>query len=104
MTFVVILISTFFASWFAVNGDIIFHTDIARDFLLMEDVVKNKPITLIGPRSGGIPGVFHGPLWTYLNLPSFIIGGGNPAIVSWFWVILYLINLLIVYKIGMPYF
>lgn len=93
-------LSTFLASWFALHGDIVFHTDIARDFLLMEDVVYNKPITLIGPRSGGIPGVFHGPLWTYLNLPAFLIGGGNPAVVGWFWVILYLINLWIVYKIG----
>lgn len=95
-----ILISTIFASWFAINGDIVFHTDIARDFLLMEDVVSNKPITLIGPRSGGIPGVFHGPLWTYLNIPAFVLGNGNPAVIGWFWVILFVVNVFIVYKVG----
>jgi len=100
----IILISLFFASWFAIHGDIVFHTDIARDFLLMEDVVRNKPITLIGPRSGGIPGVFHGPLWTYLNVPAFILGNGNPAIVGWFWVLLFTINILIVYKVGSKIF
>jgi hypothetical protein len=97
---IIIAISTFFASWFAIHGDIVFHTDIARDFLLMEDVVRVKPLTLIGPRSGGIPGVFHGPLWTYLNVPAFIIGNGNPAVVGWFWVLLYLAGIYIVYKVG----
>ena len=96
----IIIISTFFASWFAIHGDIVFHTDIARDFLLMEDVVRVKPLTLIGPRSGGIPGVFHGPLWTYINVPAFIIGNGNPAVVGWFWVLLYLAGVYIVYKAG----
>lgn len=96
----IILISLVFASWFAIHGDIVFHTDIARDFLLMEDVVRNKPITLIGPRSGGIPGVFHGPAWTYLNIPAFILGNGNPAVVGWFWVLLFAVNVFIVYKVG----
>lgn len=98
---IIISISFIFASWFAIHGDIVFHTDIARDFLLMEDVVRNKPITLIGPRSGGIPGVFHGPLWTYINIPAFIIGNGSPAVVGWFWVLLFAINVFIVYKVGL---
>lgn len=97
---IVICTSLVFASWFALHGDIVFHTDIARDFLLMEDVVRNKPFTLIGPRSGGIPGVFHGPLWTYLNIPAFIIGNGSPAVVGWFWVLLFAANIFIIYKVG----
>ncbi len=100
----VIIVSTFFASWFAIHGDIVFHTDIARDFLLMEDVVRNKPLTLIGPRSGGIPGVFHGPTWTYFNVPAFIIGNGSPAVVGWFWVLLYLAGAYISYYVGSKMF
>lgn len=100
LLFVVVAIGVYFACLFAFHGDIVFHTDIARDFLLMEDVVKNKPIILIGPRSGGIPGVFHGPLWTYLNLPAYLIGGGSPAVVGWFWVILYLLSLVVIFKVA----
>jgi len=100
----IIIVSTFFASWFAIHGDIVFHTDIARDFLLMEDVVRNKPLTLLGPRSGGIPGVFHGPLWTYLNVPAFIIGNGSPAVVGWFWVLLYAAGVYIAFKVGSKMF
>ena len=70
------------------HGDVGFNTDLARDFLLLEDVVKNHSMPLIGPRSGGIPGVFHGPLWLYLNLPAFVLGKGDPVIVGWFWVFL----------------
>lgn len=68
--------------------DISFHTDIARDFLLIEDIVVNKPITFIGPRAGGISGVFHGPLWLYLQVPAFLIGNGNPVVVGYFWILL----------------
>ncbi len=93
-----------FASRLLLSGNIVFHTDIARDMLLIEDIVKNKPITLLGPRAGGIPGVFHGPLWLYLNLPAFLIGGGNPTIIGWFWLLLYVINIYIIYLIGKKIF
>lgn len=78
----------FLGSWHVLHNDIVFHTDIARDFLVMQEMVATKKPTLIGPRAGGIPGMFHGPLWFYLNLPAFIIGGGNPVFVGWFWVFL----------------
>ena len=51
------------------KADVRFHTDIARDFLVMADIVETNKPTLIGPKSGGISGVFHGPAWYYLNLP-----------------------------------
>lgn len=88
-----ILIGIGYTSYPILKGNVVFNTDIARDFLLIEDVVTNKPLTLIGPRSGGIPGVFHGPLWLYLNVPAFLIGNGNPVTVGLFWISLYLVLL-----------
>lgn len=79
------------------KGDIVFHTDIARDFLVMEEIIEDKKLTLIGPKSGGISGVFHGPAWYYLNLPVFYLSGGNPAVIGVFWLILYLFGLAIYY-------
>jgi hypothetical protein len=58
--FVLILINVFLSAWYVINGDIVFHTDIARDFLVLQDIVETHKPTLIGPRSGGISGVFHG--------------------------------------------
>jgi len=100
IVFILIIINILFASRWAIDGNLFFHTDIARDFLLIEDIVSNKHVTLIGPRSGAIPGVFHGPLWLYLNVPAYILGNGNPAFVAWFWVSLYIFSLYLIYYVG----
>jgi hypothetical protein len=81
------------------SGDLLFHTDIARDFLLIQDIVVNHKLTLIGPRAGGIPGVFFGPLWLYLNIPAFFIGHGNPIVIGIFWLILMVVSLLITFYV-----
>ncbi len=95
-----IVLFVLLSSWQMVKGSIIFHTDIARDFLLMEDMLVSGKPTLIGPRSGGIPGVFHGPLWLFVNLPIFIISGGNPVATGWFWVFLFLVSLIVTFWVG----
>ena len=99
-----IIINVILASWHVLHGTINFHTDIARDFLLFEDIYYNKNITLIGPRSGGIAGVFHGPLWLYINIPAYILGSGNPVVVGWFWVLLFIISIGAVYWLGKKLF
>lgn len=73
------------ASWNALHQDIQFTSEIARDFWLLEELDLKK-IILIGPSSS--TGLFHGPLWTYLNYPAYFIGQGNPAAVGWFWILL----------------
>ena len=101
---VLITINILLGAWYILHGDLLFHTDIARDFLLIEDIAYVKHLTLIGPRSGGISGVFHGPAWLYLNLPAFLLGKGNPVFVGWFWFILYLSFMFITYKVGVKLF
>jgi hypothetical protein len=96
--FLILLVAIFFLGWYPLHGDILFHTDIARDFLAIEDIVQNHHLTLLGPRSGGISGVFHGPLWFYISIPAFILGHGDPIIVGWFW------SLLSFTTIGITYF
>lgn len=76
------------ASWFVIHKDIDFSSDIARDFFLLEEIHQKK-IVLIGPRSS--TGLFHGPLWLYLNYPAYALGGGNPVVVGWWWVALTII-------------
>ncbi|NMB56781.1 hypothetical protein GYA19_02480 [Candidatus Beckwithbacteria bacterium] len=79
-------------AWYLLHNDLFFPSDIARDFLIFEEI-NLKKIVLIGPRSSAIPGVFHGPLWSYLNFPAFLIGKGNPIYAAWFWLLLTLIFL-----------
>lgn len=82
-----ICINFILSSLYVFNNDIIYDGDIARDFLLLNEI-KTKKIILLGPRSGAAPGLFHGPVWSYLNFPAFYLGNSNPIAVGWFWVIL----------------
>lgn len=84
--------------------DLMFHTDIARDMLLIEDVVINRDLTLIGPKAGGISGMFFGPIWIYMNLPFYLLGGGDPIILSYFWFVLVIFSIWSVYYIGKQVF
>lgn len=80
------LLNVFLATFYLRHGDLGFSTDVARDFLLYQEVDQKK-IILIGPRSS-TSGIFHGPLWIYLNYPAYLIGNGNPLVVEQFWIIL----------------
>lgn len=99
-----ILSALYQSSWFVLHHDIMFNTDIARDFLLIENAVSVHKLPLIGPRSGGIPGIFHGPLWLYINLPAFILSKGNPVGVGWFWVLLIASSIATTYFAGRKLF
>lgn len=96
------IFNIFSASWYPLNKDISFSSDIARDFLLFREIDQKK-IMLIGPRSS-VPGLYHGPLWLYLNYPAYILGKGNPIIVGWYWVFLIFIFSLISYFIAKKLF
>jgi len=82
---IVTAVNIVLASWSVLHGDIHWISDIARDMFLLEEI-QQKTVVLIGPRASGH--MFHGPLWSYVNYPGFVIGGGNPIIVGWYWIFL----------------
>lgn len=81
-----ILLNIYFCIYPVLHGEINFFNDVARDFLLLREIDEKK-IILIGPRSNA-DGLFHGPLWSYINYPVYRIGHGNPVVVGWYWIIL----------------
>lgn len=93
-----IILNIILSAWWLFHNDIRFDVDISRDFLLIEEMATVKPFTLIGSHTS-ISGVFHGPLWYYLNLPAFLISGGNPLSIGWFWWGLSILTLIIFYYI-----
>lgn len=101
---IIILFNILISAYHLYTGDVLFHTDIARDFLLMENMIANSKLDLIGPRAGGIPGMFFGPIWYWATLPIFIIGNGNPIVIGIFWFLLTLILLIIVFMISKKIF
>ena len=71
------------------KADLYYDTDISRDMLLLDDMIKEHKLSLIGGRTS-VAGVFHGPLYYWLMLPVFAISAGNPVALSWVWFGLYL--------------
>lgn len=100
LLFLLIFLNLFLSAYWLVQGDIHYDVDVSRDFLVMDDIVRNNHPTLLGPHSGAIPGIFHGPLWFYINLPIFLIGGGNPLAVGWFWFVLSAIFLSLTFQVA----
>lgn len=100
--FLIVLINLYFSAWFAMNGEINFHTDVARDFLLYQEI-EDKKVILIGPRSS-TSGLFHGPTWLYLTYPGYFLGNGNPAIMGWYWLVLIVLFLLIGFSVARSLF
>lgn len=92
----------FLGSWFVLHQDIVFTTDIARDFLLMNEIALKK-IVFIGPRADW-KGLFHGPLWLYFNFPAYWVGRGNPITVGWFWVMVTFLFSIVYYFIAKKLF
>lgn len=92
------VINVILGAWWLIHGDIRYDVDISRDFLLIEEMATIKPFTLIGSHTS-IGGVFHGPLWYYLNLPAVYIFKGDPLFIGWFWWGLSIVTLVIFYYV-----
>lgn len=86
------------ASWSVLHGDIVFSADIARDFFLYKEI-ETKGVVLIGPRSS-VSGLFHGPVWLYLNYPAYFLGKGNPVVLGWYWIFLIALSLIVDFKVA----
>lgn len=84
--FSLVFLNLIFASWYVLHGDIYYHADIARDLLILNEIEQDK-IVLIGARTDA-SGIFHGPLWLYVNFPAYLLGRGNPVIIGWYWIFL----------------
>lgn len=89
--FVVIFFNLVLASWYVLHSDLEYNSEIARDFFLMQEITQKK-IVFIGPSSS--TGLFHGPLWLYVNYPAFFIGNGNPLFVAWGWILFVVVFLI----------
>lgn len=92
-----IAINLFFSSWYVLNQDLRFTSDIAKFFFLFKEIGE-KGIVLVGAKSS--TNLFHGPLWFYLNYPAYFIGNGNPIVVGWFWVLLSFLSVILNFYVG----
>lgn len=69
------------------TNNILFVHDNGRDMLFVKKIVVDHKLSLIGPWTG-LQGFFHGVFWYYLLAIPFILGKGNPAVVTGFMALL----------------
>lgn len=98
-----IIVCLYFSAYSVLHGDIGYNTDIGRDLLILQDIVNTHKLPLIGPHSG-LGGLFHGPLWPYINLPVFVLSNGNPVAVGGFWMLLIISSVFTTYYVGKKVF
>jgi len=94
-----LLLTFLLGSPMILNGDFFYLADQARDYLLTKDIIYNNHLTLIGTHSG-LGGFFHGPVWLYMLVPVYIIGGGNPIIFAYFYIFLALVTVFMGFIVG----
>lgn len=75
--FILILIASFFR-FYELEHRFLFEWDQERDANVVWEIVKEKNITLIGPRAVGATGFFLGPLWYYILAPFYFLTGMDP--------------------------
>ncbi|OGK22019.1 hypothetical protein A3C23_02940 [Candidatus Roizmanbacteria bacterium RIFCSPHIGHO2_02_FULL_37_13b] len=89
---ILFIVNLVFSSLSVFHGEINQHTDIARDYLLLNEM-QHKIFVLIGPRAS-TEGLFHGPLWNYVNLIPYTLSNGDPVIIGWWWIVLIILFLI----------
>lgn len=82
--FLTLFLFSFFSRLYYVSDyRFAFTIDQARDMLEIRKIAVGFDPVFIGPTTS-LNGIFLGPFWFYLNLPAFIVGGGDPTFLAFF--------------------
>lgn len=73
-----------------------FTMDQGRDMVDIRHMVVTKTPRLVGPTTS-INGVLLGPFWYYFNLPAFLLGEGDPAVIVYWQIIWYQLSAFIMW-------
>lgn len=90
------------------NGNPVFGFDQGREYLMTEDIFKNRNLRLIGTPLGagaaGLQGIFHGPVYYYLLGIPYVLFNGNPAGGTVLMLVIGIMSLLTSYLLGKDMF
>lgn len=78
--------------------------DQDRDANVVWEILKNKNLTLIGPRAVGPDGFFLGPIWYYLLVPFYFLFGMDPIAAPLFGLFVGLATTIAVYVFAKKWF
>lgn len=79
---IIIFFGIFVRSVEVLNHNYVFGFDQGREYLVLREIVVSHKLRLIGAEIGsgsaGFTGIFQGPFFYYLLLPTFILFQGDP--------------------------
>ena len=99
----VLLLAALFLRVYRLGALTGFYFDQGRDAKIIWDLWHSGKFFLIGPTTG-IEGIFLGPFYYYLIAPFYLIGNGNPVIVSITLAVINVLGIYVIYKIGKEFF
>ena len=99
----VLLVAALFLRTYRASELTGFYFDQGRDAKVIWDLWHAHKFFLIGPTTG-IEGIFLGPFYYYLIAPFYILGNGNPVVVSWFLAFLNVVGIYVIYLTGKRFF
>jgi 4-amino-4-deoxy-L-arabinose transferase-like glycosyltransferase len=99
----IILIAALFLRTYRAADLTGFYFDQGRDAKVIWDLWHSHKFFLIGPTTG-IEGIFLGPFYYYLIAPFYLIGNGNPVMVSDFLALLNVAGIYLIYLTGKKFF
>lgn len=102
-TIFIILAAALFLRTYRVGDLTGFYFDQGRDAKVIWDLWHSGKTFLIGPTTG-IEGIFLGPFYYYLIAPFYLIGNGNPIMVSYALALINVIGIYVIYQVGSKYF
>lgn len=82
--------------WYLPAKAIFFSFDQARDAFIIKELLGGH-LKILGPPVSGVPGLFNGVLYYYVIAPAYLLGHGNPIIVSYWFSFLNALGVLVVY-------
>jgi len=93
-----LIIITFISRYCLIkDGFVPFRFDHGKDSLAVLDMWLNKNPKLIGPWTS-IPGLYFGPAWYYLLLPSFLLGSWHPLSPVYMMIFLLILQVILAYR------
>lgn len=102
--YLVLLVAIFILAlifrFYAFRESAYFGYDQARDAYEAQDIYQNKNFKVIGPPSTGNLGIYHGPLYWYLNGPVYMAFNGDPYGVSAFYRVANALGVFLIFAIG----
>lgn len=85
--------------FYLIPQNLFFGPEQGIDFAVMKRIAVDHDLTLIGAKTD-VSGVFHGPIYYYLSIIPFLLSGGSPVFILFWFICINTCTIFIIYRLG----